>query len=200
VSEQTFYTWKKKHGGLEVADAKRLRQREEENARLKRSVADQALHNQMLRELLRKNWIFGWLLTLLPGPRILPSPAACRNILWVVSPDCGKLRERSGHEVSVWRRWFAQATHAFDCNRAHCACFLRRELLIAAIAAIARCLVFLPHIGNVVPPWHERPMDARGRLWCWGCLGCRCSMQELVEESHIGSPSVPLYCTLAASL
>jgi putative transposase len=56
VSEQTFYTWKKKYGGLEAGDAKRLKQLEEENGRLKRLVADQALDNQMLRELLRKNF------------------------------------------------------------------------------------------------------------------------------------------------
>jgi putative transposase len=56
ISEQTFYTWKKKYGGLEVADARRLRQLVEENGRLKRLVADQALDNQMLRELLRKNF------------------------------------------------------------------------------------------------------------------------------------------------
>ena len=56
ISEQTFYTWKKKYGGLEVGDAKRLRQLEDENGRLKRLVADQALDNQMLRELLRKNF------------------------------------------------------------------------------------------------------------------------------------------------
>jgi putative transposase len=56
VSEQTFYRWKRKYGGLEVSDARRLKALEEENARLKRLVADQALDNQMLRELLRKNW------------------------------------------------------------------------------------------------------------------------------------------------
>jgi putative transposase len=56
VSEQTFYRWKRKYGGLEISDARRLKALEEENARLKRLVADQALDNQMLRELLRKNW------------------------------------------------------------------------------------------------------------------------------------------------
>ena len=55
ISEQTFYTWKKKYGGMDVSDAKRLRQLEEENGRLKRLVADQMLDNVMLRELLRKN-------------------------------------------------------------------------------------------------------------------------------------------------
>ena len=56
ISEQTFYSWKKKFGGLELSEAKRLRQLEDENGRLKRLVADQALDNQMLRELLRKNF------------------------------------------------------------------------------------------------------------------------------------------------
>jgi putative transposase len=46
VSEQTFYRWKQKHGGMEVADARRLKQLEEENRRLKKLVADQALDNR----------------------------------------------------------------------------------------------------------------------------------------------------------
>jgi putative transposase len=56
VSDQTLYNWKKKYGGLEVGEAKRLKQLEDENGRLKRLVADQALDNVMLRELLRKNF------------------------------------------------------------------------------------------------------------------------------------------------
>lgn len=56
ISEPTFYAWKKKFGGLEVGDATRLKRLEDENGRLKRLVADQALDNQMLRELLRKNF------------------------------------------------------------------------------------------------------------------------------------------------
>jgi putative transposase len=55
ISEWTFYRWKQKYGGMDVGDAKRLRSLEEENARLKRLVAEQALDNQMLRDLLRKN-------------------------------------------------------------------------------------------------------------------------------------------------
>ena len=55
VSEQTFYRWKRKYGGLEVSEARRLKVLEEENARLKPLVADQALDNQMLKDLLRKN-------------------------------------------------------------------------------------------------------------------------------------------------
>ena len=55
ISEQTFYRWKARYGGLEVREAQRLKALEDENARLKRLVAEQALDNQMLRDLLRKN-------------------------------------------------------------------------------------------------------------------------------------------------
>jgi len=56
ISEQTFYRWKSKYGGLEVSEARRLRQLEEENARLKRMVADLSLDNQALKELAKKKW------------------------------------------------------------------------------------------------------------------------------------------------
>jgi putative transposase len=54
VSEQTFYRWKARYGGLEVSDLRRLRQFEDENSRLKRLVADLTLDNQALKELIRK--------------------------------------------------------------------------------------------------------------------------------------------------
>ena len=56
ISEQTLYRWKRKYDGLEGNDLKRLKALEEENARLKRLVAEQALDNQALKDLLRKNW------------------------------------------------------------------------------------------------------------------------------------------------
>jgi putative transposase len=56
ISEQTLYRWKRKYGGLERGEATRLKALEEENARLKRLVAEQALDNQILKDLLRKNW------------------------------------------------------------------------------------------------------------------------------------------------
>ena len=56
ISQQTLYRWKQKYDGLERTDVKRLKALEEENARLKRLVAEQALDNQALKELLRKNW------------------------------------------------------------------------------------------------------------------------------------------------
>lgn len=55
VSEHTFYKWRKRYGSMRADDAKRLRELEAENARLKRLVADQALDNLMLKELARGN-------------------------------------------------------------------------------------------------------------------------------------------------
>ena len=54
ISQNTFYRWKAKYGGLEVSDARRLRQLEQENRRLKRLVADLSLDNQVLKDLLGK--------------------------------------------------------------------------------------------------------------------------------------------------
>lgn len=56
VSEQTFYRWKSKFGGMEVSDAKRLKALEEENRRLKHMVADQALELQAAKLVLSKKW------------------------------------------------------------------------------------------------------------------------------------------------
>ncbi len=55
ISDATFYNWRNKFGGMEVSEAKRLKQLEEENARLKRLVANQALDIEMLKEVLGKN-------------------------------------------------------------------------------------------------------------------------------------------------
>ena len=56
VVEQTYYRWRNQYGGMKADDAKRLRELEKENARLKRIVADQALDNAMLKELNRGNF------------------------------------------------------------------------------------------------------------------------------------------------
>ena len=56
MSSATFYAWKAKFGGMEVSDAKRLRALEEENARLKRLLADTMLDNAGLKDLLSKKW------------------------------------------------------------------------------------------------------------------------------------------------
>jgi putative transposase len=54
ISEATFYNWKKKYGGLGVLELRRLRQLEEENAKLKQIVADLSLDKQMLQDVLKK--------------------------------------------------------------------------------------------------------------------------------------------------
>lgn len=54
VAEATCYNWKKKYGGLGVSELRRLKQQEEENARLKRMVADLSLDKQMLQEVIQK--------------------------------------------------------------------------------------------------------------------------------------------------
>jgi putative transposase len=56
ISQATFYAWQKKFGGMEPSDAKRLKALEDENARLKRLVADQMLDISAMKELLAKNW------------------------------------------------------------------------------------------------------------------------------------------------
>jgi len=57
VTDQTLYNWKSKYGGMEVSDAKRLRNLEEENRRLKEMVADLSLDKEALKTVIRKN---GW--------------------------------------------------------------------------------------------------------------------------------------------
>jgi putative transposase len=56
LSAATFYSWKKKFGGMDVNEARRLRSLEEENGRLKRLVADQAVQIQILKEVNSKKW------------------------------------------------------------------------------------------------------------------------------------------------
>jgi putative transposase len=56
VSQATLYNWKAKFGGMEVSEAKRLKALEEENARLKKLLADQMLDAAAPRELLSKKW------------------------------------------------------------------------------------------------------------------------------------------------
>ena len=56
VSQGTFYKWKAKFGGMNVSEAKRLKQLEDENSKLKRLVADLSLENVAIKDLLSKNW------------------------------------------------------------------------------------------------------------------------------------------------
>ncbi len=56
IAEQTYYRWRKEYGGLRVDQAKRLKELEKENGRLKKLVADQALDNAILKEVASGNF------------------------------------------------------------------------------------------------------------------------------------------------
>ena len=56
ISDATFYKWRAKYGGLEVSEAKRLKQLEDENARLKKLLAESVMDVSTLREMLGKNF------------------------------------------------------------------------------------------------------------------------------------------------
>jgi len=56
ISQPTFYNWKAKYGGLDVSDAKRLRALEDENAKLKKLLAEAMLDNAILKDVTSKKW------------------------------------------------------------------------------------------------------------------------------------------------
>jgi putative transposase len=56
ISEQTFYNWKNKYGGMEISDAMKLKVLEDENRKLKGLVADLSLDNKILKDILEKNF------------------------------------------------------------------------------------------------------------------------------------------------
>jgi len=56
ISEATFYNWKARYGGMDVSEAKRLKSLEDENAKLKKLLAEQMLDVAAMRELLSKKW------------------------------------------------------------------------------------------------------------------------------------------------
>jgi len=56
ITEQTFFRWRRKYGGLEVRDVVRLRELERENKRLKKLVAERDLEIEVMKEVVAKNW------------------------------------------------------------------------------------------------------------------------------------------------
>lgn len=56
ISAATYHAWKRKYGGMEVSEARRLRALEEENGRLKRIIADLSVQNHILKEVNAKKW------------------------------------------------------------------------------------------------------------------------------------------------
>lgn len=97
ISDATFYTWRKKFGGMQTKDVQRLRDLEKENARLKRLLAERDLENDVLKEALSKNRVpaCGWqrfpeaqLRRLRPEARAF---GASRVPLGAVFAQCGTL-------------------------------------------------------------------------------------------------------------
>jgi putative transposase len=56
INHNTFYNWKKKYGGMEVSELKRVRELEEENSRLKRMYANLSMDHEILKEVMEKNF------------------------------------------------------------------------------------------------------------------------------------------------
>jgi transposase-like protein len=56
ISDQTYYKWRKEYGGLQVDQAKRFKQLEQENTRLRKLVADLSMDNAILKEATKRNW------------------------------------------------------------------------------------------------------------------------------------------------
>lgn len=56
ISDATFYNWRKKYGGMEASEAKRLKELEDENRKLKHMLADALLDNKALKDVLSKKW------------------------------------------------------------------------------------------------------------------------------------------------
>jgi len=56
ITEQTFFRWRRKFGGMDVAEARKLKDLERENAELKKIVAELSLDNRMLKDLNSKKW------------------------------------------------------------------------------------------------------------------------------------------------
>ena len=92
ISEQTLYRWRHKYDGLDGQDLRRLKALEEENARLKRLVAEQALDNQALKELLRCPADWGGVAT---GLQCRASPQRARL------SNSGRIRATGSHGSGV---------------------------------------------------------------------------------------------------
>ena len=76
VSEQAIYTWKKRFGSFQPGDVWRLKQLEQENARLKKLVAERDLEIEVMKEIAAKKW---WACRPVDRPWCTPWAAACRN-------------------------------------------------------------------------------------------------------------------------
>ena len=89
ISEQTWHRWRNQYGGMKADDAKRLKELEKENQRLKKLVANQALDIDMLKELAEG--------TSNPGPSSASSRHAHRSVRGLAAPHLPRRRPASGH-------------------------------------------------------------------------------------------------------
>ena len=88
VSEATFHRWRAQYGGMKSEEARRLKQLEEENKRLKEIVAEQQLDIRMLKHLTEKNWpVFSTLAPLAGLPGSGPASKSCRRPLTFPSEE-----------------------------------------------------------------------------------------------------------------
>ena len=99
VTEQTYYRWRKEYGGLKVDQAKRLRELEKENSRLKKLVADQALDNAILKEV-----------------AALPSIGTLSNRSRV-SPKTSLTKSTSCPSGVIWNPFTSRKPSSAECNR-----------------------------------------------------------------------------------
>jgi putative transposase len=95
ISEQTFYRWRRKFGGMEVSEAKKLRELERENSELKKMVAEQALDIRMLKDLNSKNGE--------PGGTALRSGAPGADVFRERATRVPSRRDRPQYEASPVR-------------------------------------------------------------------------------------------------
>ena len=82
ISEQTLYLWRKRYGQLEAADVKALRSLQQENARLKKLLAERDLEIEVMKEITAKKWFFANLRAREAGSRPTLLGCCCRGSKW----------------------------------------------------------------------------------------------------------------------
>ncbi|WP_371685646.1 IS3 family transposase [Tropicimonas sp. IMCC6043] len=173
ISTATFYTWRKKYGGMDASEAKRLRELEAENARLKRIVADQVLDMSAMKELLEKNIgrpiakrkAVGFLMT----KKGLSERRACRIVGLARSVQQYQPVAKNDEAVVARMKALASENRSYGYLRLHA--MLRREGLVLNPKRTYRLYTAqglqvrtkkrrkLPRRDRVAPQAPERPMQ-----------------------------------------
>ena len=146
VTEQTYYRWRKEYGGLQVNQAKRLKEMEKENARLRKAISDLMLDKQILEEVIE-------------GLRV-PQKQPKRGRLWLNDGSCFRLRP--AHKGHVWSYDFVQdRTHEGKVFRMLCIIDeFTRECLAIRVERRLNSRDVLDELGELFvrhgPPEHIR--------------------------------------------